>query len=248
MLDANSIVGTERTEKLCREIAQRSDGVCTLGFSRGKDSVAAFLWLRKFFKQIIPYHVASVPHLGIVDRSIAYYEDYFGVKIERFMCGECMECLFNLYFQTPDREKEIDNLGVVIYSKQDLCELLRKKYNAPKAWNAFGINASDSIQRRVRIMATEGKNETNLSFYPCYDWSRKQIVGLIEQEGIRLCPDYRLANRSVAGIPSYRWFKNMEALFPDDYRKVLNMYPLAEALLAKQYFRRQHFGVKAEAE
>ena len=46
MLDVNSIVGTERTEKLCREIAQRSDGVCTLGFSRGKDSVAAFLWVR----------------------------------------------------------------------------------------------------------------------------------------------------------------------------------------------------------
>ena len=65
---------TDVTDALCKEIANKSKGVCFLGFSHGKDSVLAFLQLSRYFKRIIPFHCASVPHLKFVDAILDYYE------------------------------------------------------------------------------------------------------------------------------------------------------------------------------
>lgn len=236
------IVGTAKSAQLCRQIAEISDGVCVLGFSRGKDSVCAWLWLRKFFKKIYPFTVVTVPHLDFVDRSLAYYEDYFGTKIDRFLDENTIDGFKSLTYQTPDRVQEIDAMQFTIYTKNELCNLMREKYNCPKAWNAFGISAGDSIQRRSRVLGCQGRVERAKTFYPCFDWSKKKIVSTLQSVGIKLSPDYRISNRSVAGIPNVRDFEKLESEFPEDYERTLVMFSYAEVCLARNYFRKKHFG------
>ena len=78
---ADAVVGTEASRRLCEEISSMTGGRCLLGFSRGKDSIAAWLYLRGFFSEVIPFHCSSIPHLSFVDESLDYYEDVFKTKI-----------------------------------------------------------------------------------------------------------------------------------------------------------------------
>lgn len=63
--------------ELCERMAQECD-TAIIAFSTGKDSIAAWLQMRRYFKRIVPYYCYSVPNLGFVERSLAYYEDFSG--------------------------------------------------------------------------------------------------------------------------------------------------------------------------
>src|SRR5260370_26098405 len=80
-----------------------------LAFSRGKDSIAAWLALREAGVEVLPYHMYLIPELRFVDESLAYFADFFG-------CGPILNLphpslyrwLANLVYQPPDRCAVID--------------------------------------------------------------------------------------------------------------------------------------------
>lgn len=233
--------GTPETESLCRNVAETSGGVAILSFSRGKDSVAAWLYMRKFFPKIIPFHCASVPGLSYVDESLAYYEEFFKTPIIRYMDSECGGAVHRLWFQPVEDEDEIDRVGFWKYDKNELANLIRKKHGIQNAYCAFGINQSDSIDRQVRVKECQGRHDGVKSFYPCWNWSRAEIMRIIEENQVRLADDYLIACRSTAGLPGIRVLERMESVFPEDFRKVRLMFPFIQAVVARNEFRKQHF-------
>ena len=58
--------------ELCDQMARECD-TAILAFSTGKDSIAAWLQMRRYFKRIIPYYCYSVPGLEFVEKSLCYY-------------------------------------------------------------------------------------------------------------------------------------------------------------------------------
>ena len=230
--------GTEKTRQLCSEIAAASGGVCFLGFSRGKDSITSWLWLRKFFDRIIPFHCASVPGLSFVDESLEYYEEYFQTKIERCISGDIMHAISNLVFQPIEDEQLIDSLEIVSYDNHEVFLSLRAKYNLPQAWCAFGINASDSIDRRIYVNKCGGRHDHRQTFYPCYDWTKAQILDAVNRSGVKLPKDYLLANRTLASIPNLRHLISMETMMPEDFARVELVFPFIRARLARNLFRK----------
>jgi len=82
-----------------------------------------------------------------------------------------------------------------------------------------------------------GRNPQRMTFYPCYDWKKSQIVGNIQEAGVRLPADYEMAARTMAAVPSYRHLLRMEAMHPDDFRRLQLLYPMIRAELARQHFR-----------
>jgi hypothetical protein len=227
--------------RMCEEISELSGGVCFLGFSRGKDAIAAWLRLREHFARIIPFHCASVPGLAFVDRSLSYYEEWFQTPILRFMDGACACAVYDLVFQPPDHGDATAEAISWRFDKHDITAALRHEMNLPHAWCAYGINQSDSIDRRIYVNKYLGRIDSRRSFYPCWDWSRAQILESIHKAGIELPPDYRMANRTLAGVPSSRHLPRLAEQFPEDYDRVKLMFPMIEAELARQHFRRQHF-------
>ena len=221
---------TDISDALCKDISKRSKGVCFLGFSHGKDSVLAFLQLSRYFKRIIPFHCASIPHLKFVDAILDYYEFEFQTKILRMMGEDLAMSLKRRVYQNPrDVEKCEDEFGgVEDYNKLDILEYLRKHYNLPRAWCAFGVNASDSKDRRIYCNKTGGMSEVNRTFYPTWDWTRSEIITALRESGLKLAPEYKYSKRSIGGVPCATYNKVLKEHFPEDFKTYKKWYPLME--------------------
>lgn len=235
------IVGTPASRKLCAEIASKTDTV-VLGFSRGKDSVAAWLWLREFFPRVISFHVDGCPGLGFVERSLAYYERFFGATIERCYARDLFESLANMVYQPVEDEDWIDGLELmnVAAGNDEIAERIRDKHDLGHAWMAWGISSADSIVRRSQKKYREGVNEAKRVFYPCFDWHREHVLQAIAAGGARLPEDYLLCNRSIASVMNLRGLERMRDTMPDEFERVKFWYPFIEASLARNEFRRLH--------
>src|ERR1051326_7362698 len=180
------LLGTPASRRVCQEVASLSGDTILLGFSRGKDCIAAWLWLLEFFPRIIPFHCAAVPGLGFVDQSLTYYEQVFGTPIERFVSGDFYKALSQLVYQPIEDEDWIDALDLEHHTMEAIVRALRRKHGCPQAWVAWGISKNDSISRRATPEIRTGKRESTKALYPCFDWPRDQILAVIEEAGIRL--------------------------------------------------------------
>jgi hypothetical protein len=232
------MVGTELSRRLCQRIAGISGGTCLLGFSGGKDSIAAWLQLRQYFTRIVPFHVASVPGLAFQERGLARCERFFGTPILRFVEGYLGEAIDRMVYQPFDARGAIDALRLVYYDNHAIVNHLRRTIVPRRTWVAWGINASDGIDRRIYVNRYEGRIDSQHSFYPCYDWSKKQILAAIAEAGCGLPEDYLLNARTYAGLPEFRMIAKMPEVFPADFRRVEAAYPLVRAVLARNEFRR----------
>lgn len=225
---------TEATDSLCREIASRSNGVCLLGMSRGKDSLCAYLSLSRYFKRIIPFHCASWPGADFVTKYLDYLEFMLHTKILRLM-GEDFPMAFARGMYQPFAEIEACEAAYVEdYSKLDIVDHLRYMYNLPRAWCAFGISKNDSIDRLIYCRKYGGKSENNKTFYPCWDWPRKEILRAIAASGIELPSDYRYSSRNLGGVPSTTVNRILREHYPQAYGRMLACYPTAEAKTVRE--------------
>lgn len=226
---------TEQSLINCKNIASLSEGTCFLMFSRGKDSVAAWLYLRNFFKRIIPFYLYDIPDfLSFEEQSLAYYEDYFGIKIERFLDGNVVKDWQDLVFQSPLTEKIIDDFGYLkSYTVFDIVDFLRKKHNAPKGWCAASLSLCDNLCRRTIINTRGAVNYRRMIFYPCFDWTKKMILDIIKKHNLKLAPDYLFSPRSF----SFRRYSNLMWVFknrPDDFKKIEQYFPMIKAAIVRE--------------
>ena len=221
---------TPATDELCKEISRKSHGVCFAMISRGKDSLCAWLQLRKWFNRIIPVHFATVPDYQFANEYLDYLEGAFGARILRMMGEDLrMALVRHIYQETP---WECDVIDAVFpdedYSKLDVLGYLRMKFNLPRAWCAVGISQNDSIDRLIYCRKNGGKNPKNRTFYPCYDWPREELLNAIWEAGLMVAPEYKYTKRSMGGIPSATYNKVMMEHFPRDWELTKKWYPLAE--------------------
>ena len=221
---------TPATDALCAEIAKKSHGVAILMCSRGKDSLCAWLQLRKFFNRIIPFHCATIPDYQFANEYMDYLEGAFGTRILRMMGEDLKMALVRHIYQ--DSPWECDVIDAVFpdedYTKLDVLEYLRMKFNLPRAWCAVGISQNDSIDRLIYCRKNGGKNLKNKTFYPCYDWPREEMFNAIYEAGLYVAPEYKYTKRSMGGIPSATYNKVLMEHFPRDWELTKKWYPLAE--------------------
>lgn len=74
------IEGAQPSADVRAELARQGRPVL-LAFSRGKDSIAAWLALRDAGVDVRPFHLYLVPGFTFVEESLAEYERYFGCEI-----------------------------------------------------------------------------------------------------------------------------------------------------------------------
>lgn len=225
---------TEATDELCKEVAKKSKGVCFLGFSRGKDSLCAWLSLTRYFHRIIPFHCASWPRIGYVKRILDYYQYEMGTRILRMNGEDYPMALVRMMYQPYRDCQDIEGWELDDYSKLDVLEYLRHKFGLPNAWCAFGISANDSIDRRIYCKNTGGKNPQNKTFYPCWDWPRAEIIKTVKESGLMLSSEYRYVNRTMGNVPGIVTNEILKNHYPKDWERFLCLYPLAEAKTVRE--------------
>lgn len=239
MIDTSFIKGSPGSDELCREVAARSGGVCLLSFSRGKDALAAWLNLTRFFDRVIPFTCAAVPHVPFADEYLAYVERIFGTHVIRIQDGGLYDAVYALQYQYPHDEEWIDSAGLPSYDAQDVANVIRNHLGYPNAWTAYGLNASDSIDRMITVRQCKGRYAGTRSFYPNYDWTHSQIMDALQKSHIRLSNEYHIASRSFAGGLMPHNLLAVEKRAPDLLARLEHYYPLVRASLARAHWRNE---------
>ena len=222
------------SDELCERMADECD-TAILAFSTGKDSIAAWLHLRRYFKKIVPYYCYLVPGLSFVEDSLAYYEDFFGTHIYRLPHKGLLKWISAGVDQPPNRIAIInDMLYVEDYGDAEIGEIIRSCARLPEAaYVANGVRMADSPFRRIAIMQHGAINHNEKRFYPVYDWKKADIIKALDDANIKLPVDYKLFGRTFDGT-DYRFIKPMREYFPDDYQKVLDWFPFCELEIARR--------------
>ncbi len=225
--------------ELCAQMSAECD-TAILAFSCGKDSIAAWLQLKKYFKRIVPYYCYTVPNLEFVENSLAYYEDFFGCHIYRLPHRSLYRFIRDGLAQSPDQVSIIDEFceaGVIpddSYDDAAIGRIIRYAEKLPNgAYTATGVRMADSPYRRIGIKTHGAINHNGQRFYPVYDWLKADLVREFEQSGVKLPIDYKLFGRTFDGL-DYRFLKPIKDNFPRDYEKIITWFPMAELELFRR--------------
>lgn len=212
-----------------------------LGFSRGKDALAAWIAMRPHFDDIVPYHLYLVPGLSFVEESLDYYERKFGRRIISLPHPTLYRWLTNFQFQSPSNARVIAAAGLPKFGYADIYKLVRQIEGLPDGTlAATGVRAADSPDRRVSLMSHGPISWNAEQYYPIWDWNKERLMGEIEKSGIGLPADYDLFGRSFDGL-DLRFVYPLKQKRPDDYRRILEWFPLVEM----EVWRYERYGVAA---
>lgn len=198
-----------------------------LGFSRGKDSLAAWLAMREAGITVVPYHLYLVPGLRFVEDSLKFYEDFFDTKIINLPHPSLYRWLNGFLFQPPERCAIIEAAQLPEPTYEDLASILRDDLDLSDAWNADGVRAADSPNRRMAMVTHGPVREQLRKVSPVWDWRIADVRDALKRHSCPLPPEYEWFGRSFDGI-DFRFLDPISQHAPDDYARILDWFPLAD--------------------
>ncbi len=223
-MDPTAIEGITPSAQLRQALAGQT---VLLAFSRGKDSLAAWLALRDAGVNVVPYHLYLIPDLQWVNESLAYYEDWFGTKIINLPHPSLYRWLAHLMYQPPERCRVIEAARITVPSYADINAMLRENFSLPPdAWVCDGVRAADSPNRRTAIASYGPVNQQIRTQKVVWDWRKQQVMDAIRAAGVQLPPDYAWFGRSFDGLDR-RFLEPVRQNAPADYAQILAWFPLA---------------------
>ena len=218
-----TIPGLQPSRELRADLAP---GPVLLGFSRGKDSIAAWLALRASGVEVIPFHLYRIPGIAFEHESLAYFEDVFGTKILNLPHPALYRWLNSYMFQPPERCSIIDAACLPTPTYEEVVDMLRDDHSTG-AWYVDGVRACDSIVRRVAMQRHGVRKTKGLKAHVIWDWQVSDVRAAIAAAGVELPPDYEWFGRSFDGLDR-RFLEPLSRHAPDDYATVLRWFHLAE--------------------
>lgn len=230
------------SDELCEYMAEITGGVTMLAFSTGKDSVAAWLKLRRYFDKIVPYYLYNIPgNLDFIEKSLTYYEEWFGCHIIRLPHPSLYRQWNNLVFQAPENIRAIESAGLREYDYAEINSVVRMTDPAlDVAYQAVGVRSADSIMRRTSILQHGSINHGKMRFFPVFDYKKDDIVRELDEANISLPIDYEWFGRTFDGI-DYRFTSVLREKSPKDYEKVVAAFPQVELDILRQQWRKEYW-------
>ena len=234
------IEGVTPSQQIREELAASGRPVL-LAFSRGKDSIAAWLAMREAGINVVPYHMHRLPDpdqpakglrgLAFIEENLSYFEDWFGTRILRVIHPAWYRQISNFVFQPPGRIAPIDALQLPVPTYEELVAIVREELGLPPdTYACDGVRAADSPQRRVAMASHGPINYNQHKIHIVWDWRKKHIREAIAQSGIKLPVDYELWNRSFDGI-DYRFLPGLRDRFPEDWQRLLFWFPMVDLFI-----------------
>lgn len=217
-----------RGEELLAFARERFPEPWLISFSCGKDSLAAWLWLRERGIQLVPYYLYWVPGLSFVEEALAYYEEFFGTHIIRLPHPYFYRYLDDCMYQLPHQVATINAMQLADFDFIDCDHVAAECAGLVDPLVVIGIRIDDGIDRRRMV---QQKGAIGLVrrrfFYPLWDWSLDQTADIIRRHGVRLSREYRIMGRTIAAW-DYQYLKPLQQHFPADYERLKQWFPLID--------------------
>ncbi len=217
----------KNSSELCQKISKINDTVL-LSFSCGKDSIASWLLLRKYFKRIIPVYFYGVPNLEFIENSIKYYEKYFDIKIIRLPHPTLIKQLKSGLFQDDKNISTMIKLDMPSVTYDDMFRCVKEDYNLPlSTYTAIGNRATDNLQRWTAFVTNGCVNENRKTFWAIFDYSMDDLCNELKTAKINLPIDYKLWGKTFDGL-QYRFIEQIRTHFPKDYDTIKHFFTLID--------------------
>ena len=166
----------QNSNELCEQISERTNGKVILSFSCGKDSIAAWIQLKRYFKEIIPVYYYLIPDLSFIEKSLRYYEDFFETKILRSPNPNLLKMLNSAMYQTEESFEIIKSCDIPIYTMDEMFNQVRVNiFQDNNVFVGTGVRASDNLTRFTTVKVHGAVNENRKQFFPIYDWNKQRL-------------------------------------------------------------------------
>ena len=190
-----------------------------VAFSGGKESVVVLDLCFRYFKNVQPFFMYMAPDLSFQERTLGWYEKKYQTEIIRLPHMDTSACFRYGVFRNIDFE-------VPIISINDIYKYVRLKTDI--WWIAAGERINDSIVRRAMMKKSGSIDVQRGRLYPVSAWKKQEIMDYIKFHNLYLGEDSRKLGFSFKSL----WGKELAMVkqyFPEDYEKILRLYPFAEA-------------------
>lgn len=201
-----------------RTQAKTTDSVI-VAFSGGKESCVVLDLCFRYFKNVQPFFMYICPDLSFQEKTLEWYEKKYQTEIMRIPHMDCSEFFHYGSFRQPDPTFPIVSIN-------DIYHFMRVTYDM--WWIAAGERIDDSIVRRAMIKNSSSIDVKRGRFYPVAYWKKKEIMEYIKFHNLYLGADSRKLGFSFKSLWGYE-LAMLKHHFPDDYKKVLRLYPFAAA-------------------
>lgn len=199
-----------------------------LGMS-GKDSLAAWLYLRENGFEIIPYMLYYVP-LSIDVEAWQYYQDFFGQKIYFLPHPLFYDDLRNYAFQLPDIAGRIEKMGLPEFNFAVIENAIAAENGLANYLSVIGYRRYDNAGRRsfMERNGVIGQKERKY-YFAIYDWKTEQVIRFIRRYNVKVPYHYHVWGNTGTGRPfEYLGLLEMEKYIPEDLERVKVFFPLIE--------------------
>lgn len=190
-----------------------------VAYSGGKDSAVTLDLCCRYFKDVRVFFMYQIPGLSFQEATIRWAEQKYGVTVERIPHFELSNFMRYGVFRKPD-------MSVPIISPRDVYQYERVVNDV--WWIAAGERIADSIVRRA-MMKKSGSIDVNRGrFYPVSLFTKADIQAYISHRKLKVSPESVILGHSFRSLHPEDMAKVKEH-YPDDYRKILDFFPFAEA-------------------
>ena len=190
-----------------------------VAFSGGKESIVTLDLCFRYFKNVRAFFMYICPDLSFQERTLEWYEKKYQTEIIRIPHMDVSEFFHYGSFRIPDPTYPIVSIN-------DIYKYVRLKTDI--WWIAAGERIDDSIVRRAMMKKSGSIDVQRGRFYPVAMWKKREIIDYIKFHNLYLGQDSKKLGFSFKSL----WGKELAMLkhhFPEDYQKVIRLYPFAEA-------------------
>lgn len=210
------------------QLARAKTDKILVGYSGGKDSLVVTDICRRVFPTVVGFYMYLVPGLRSIEELLQEGRDRFGIQILQYPHWLISRYLKEgMYCNNHYKHDSIPELAL-----QDVFNLAMMDTGITLV--ATGAKESDSANRRRLLRWNVGKG-TNI--YPIQTWHKHDVIGYLKAKEIPLPASSGLATTGIdLSTQELLWLHDH---YPDDYERVINVFPYAEAIVR----RREWYGV-----
>lgn len=219
------------------KIAQKTDRVILFHSASGKDSIALLDLLHTHFAEIVCVYMYVVKDLSHINR----YINYASVKYPNAKFTQIPHFALCSYIKTGYMGCKC-NPKQKQYTMANLTDIVRE--NTGIEWAFYGFKQSDSLNRRcmLRTYEDEAICEKSKKCYPLSTYKNKDILSYISDNGLVKPERYGKGQSAGTDITDVNYLLYLRNNYPDDLKKVLDMYPLSEGILFEHDYEKADKG------
>lgn len=212
-----------------------------VGLSGGKDSLTTLdLCVREFgAANVRCFFMYLVKDLRCVETTIRWCEKHYKIEVLRvphWQLGRAYKyAVFMPHRTGADQMRDM--------KLTDVEQLVRAKTGVE--WIAYGHRMADSIERVGMLSNNEGHDEAGRRVYPLWRWNEASVVAYLRARKIPPPPKITILKRAMTGISFQEdVLLAIRDKFPDDFAKILEVFPYVEAKLARYEFQKKSWKQK----